>query len=96
MESKFKMVTHHNSDNLHIKLTGDFDTLAAETLMKAIQRDYKKFKKIFIYTNCLNSVEPAGMQAFQQGYNVPFDGMNSIVFTGEHAGHIAPYAWQVM
>lgn len=95
MESNFKMVTHHNSDNLHIKLTGDFDTLAAETLMKAIHRDYKKFKKIFIYTNCLESVEPAGMQAFQQGYNLPLD-MNSIVFTGEHAGRIAPHIWQVM
>jgi hypothetical protein len=96
MGSNFKMVTHHNSDNLHIKLTGDFDTFAAETLMKALQRQHKNFKKIFIYTNCLKSVEPAGMQAFQHGYDLPFDGMNSIVFTGEHAGHIAPYAWQVM
>jgi hypothetical protein len=96
MRSNFKMVTHHNSDNMHIKLTGDFGTLAAETLMKAIDRHYKNFKKIFIYTNCLQSVKPAGMQAFQQGYNLPLDNLNRVVFTGEHAGRIAPHIWQVM
>lgn len=96
MESTFRMITYHNSENLHIKLTGNFDTLAAETLMKALHRHHKNFKKIFIYTNCLKSIDSAGAKAFQNVYDLHADDVNGIVFSGEHAGYIAPYAWQVM
>ncbi len=96
MGSNFKLLTYNNSENLHIKLTGDFDEEAAEILMKSLHKHHKKFRKIFIYTSCLNSIEFAGTEAFQNRYELLADDLNDILFTGEHAEHIAPYAWQVL
>jgi hypothetical protein len=96
MGSNFKLLTYNNSDNLHIKLTGDFDANAAEILVNSLHKYQKQFKKIFIYTSCLNSIESAGAETFQHRYELLADEINDIVFTGEHAEHIAPYAWQVL
>lgn len=96
MGSNFKLLTYNNSDNLHIKLTGDFDADAAEILMKSLQKYHRHFKKIFIYTSCLNSIESAGSQAFQHSYDLQAEDIHDIVFTGENAEHLAPYSWQVL
>jgi hypothetical protein len=96
MQTNFKLIVHPNSDNLHIKLMGDFDTPAAELLMKSLQKHHRHFRKIFIHTSCLNTIETAGAMAFQRSYNLPDEGLSDIVFTGEYAAHIAPYAWQVL
>ena len=96
MGSNFKLLTYHNSENLHIKLTGNFDAEAAEILMKSLHKHHKNFRKIFIYTSCLNSIECAGAEAFQNRYELPADDSNEILFTGDYAEHIAPYAWQVL
>jgi hypothetical protein len=96
MESNFKLLVHPNSDSLHIKLVGDFDANAASLLMKSLQKHHRHFKKIFIHTSCLNTVETAGTKAFQHSYDLPDDDINDIVFTGEHAAHIAPNAWQIL
>jgi len=96
MESNFKLLVHNNSESLHMKLMGDFGVAAAGILMKSLQKYHQHFKKIFIHTSCLDTIETAGTKAFQHGYNLPDDDINEIVFTGEHASPIAPYVWRVL
>ena len=96
MPSNFRLLVHPNSENLHIKLIGDFDASAATALLESLQKHRPHFKRIFIHTSCLNTIKTAAAKSFQHRYNLPYEDIDDIVFTGEHAGHIAPHAWQVL
>jgi hypothetical protein len=40
MASNFKILVHRNSENLHLKLTGDFDGTSAQKLLNALLRSH--------------------------------------------------------
>jgi hypothetical protein len=96
METNFKMVVHHNSDNLHVKLVGDFDGTSADRLIKLLDKYRSRAKKIFVHTGSLNKVESAGRELFHKNHNLPVETLTDLVFTGDHAERIAPYSWQVL
>ena len=96
MESSFKMLVHHNSDNIHIKLMGDLDSNAAHLLLNSINRYHEKFHKIFVHTTELKAVQPACREILQQELGASVDTLTSLFFTGDQAVRVAPYEWQVL
>jgi hypothetical protein len=89
MASNFRISAHRNSDNLHLKLLGDFDGSSAWELVNAIKKD-SRVKKIFIHTNSLESINPFCCDTFQKN----LAGLNlqptRVLFTGERAGYLSP------
>ena len=96
MAEKFKPLIHYNSDSLHIKLRGGFDPEAATQLIRLIASYRRTFKKIFVHTSFLDSIDAAGTDAFKHGFALPLDDMDAVVFTGDNAERIAPFVWQVL
>ena len=67
MSQSFKILVHLNSDNLHLKLTGDFDGTAAHELLDAIAGYGSSVNKIFIHTSGLESIHSEGRRIFDSG-----------------------------
>jgi hypothetical protein len=96
MPSNFSMRIHPNSDNVHIRLLGDFDGAAACRLVASIEK-YKKYaRKVFIYTNDLQNVHALGKETFRNTIDLPVDDVLKLVFAGKHAAEIAPYSFQII
>jgi hypothetical protein len=90
------MLIHCNSENMHLKLVGDFDGSSAHMLINSIKKYYLKYNKIFIHTACLREINPFGREVFKKNLCIPNERLDSLFFAGEHAFDIAPYPWQVV
>ena len=90
MASNFSISMHSISDNLHLKLLGDFDGTSACQLINVLKEKTNGVCRVIIHTNSLKNIYPFGRDTFRQ--NLP--GLKSrpthIMFTGENARHIAP------
>jgi hypothetical protein len=89
MASNFRIFSHRNSDNLHLKLMGDFDGSSAFELANLLNRHQNSTRKIFIHTSNVSSVHPFGQAAFQKDRTVK-NLSNSLTFTGQHGRTLAP------
>lgn len=90
MTTAFKMIAHRNSDNLHLRLIGDFDGAAAVQLAHYLGREYFDFQRIYIHTCCLSSLEPFASRLFLKKCIAAGIIMNGLVFTGEFKDQLAP------
>ena len=90
MASNFQISVHRNSDNLHLKLIGDFDRSSADQLLNILRKNVKRTYKIFIHTNNLKQIHPFGYNLFHNNINVLKNGSDCLVFTGDKADKIAP------
>lgn len=90
MASNFKILIHQNSEDLHLKLVGDFDGGSACELLKAIKDHRRDMHKIFIHTNRLGEIYPFGRTVFQQKLSEVIHAETSFVFTGENGNALAP------
>jgi len=91
MAANFKILVHKNSDNLHLKLLGDFDGSSAHQLINTISKYGGKAYCVFIHTNGVRDIYPFGRDMFQQhlsALNGRFFG--NIIYTGDKASQIAP------
>ncbi|MBW1902153.1 MAG: hypothetical protein JRJ20_11035 [Deltaproteobacteria bacterium] len=90
MANNFKISIHRNSDNLHMKLVGDFDGTSAHLLINALKAKMRRASKVFIHTECLENIYPFGSGTFLS--NLDFVNGNSVtlVFTGDKARQLAP------
>ena len=90
MASNFRISMHRSSDNLHLKLLGDFDGTSAWQLLNVLKKNINGVYRVIIHTNCLKNIYPFGQDIFRQ--NLP--GLKArpvqILFTGENARLIAP------
>ena len=90
MASKFKIITHRNPENLHLKLIGEFDASSAWRLFDELKKNANEFHSVIIDTDSLNEIYPFGVHIFHQklkdlrGYQV------CVLFTGEKADQISP------
>lgn len=89
MASNFRISSHRSSDNLHLKLTGDFDGSSAHELINLIKKQNKNVDNIFIHTGNLHSVDPFGLDVFQKNFSVN-KLSERLTFTGEHSNKMAP------
>jgi hypothetical protein len=89
MAANFRIFSHRNSDNLHLKLTGDFDGSSAFELINTVKRSQDQVRKIFIHTSNLSSIKPFGLDVFQK--NCTIDKLcHTLIFTGDHGRKLAP------
>jgi anti-anti-sigma regulatory factor len=89
MAANFKIFSHQNSDNLHLKLMGDFDGSSAYELIHTLEKYHDNTGRVFIHTCALSSVHPFGLNIFQKNNSIK-KLSQSLTFTGEYGATIAP------
>jgi len=90
MATNFKISVHRNSENLHVKLIGDFDGISAHELLDILKRYSNRTSKVFIHTSCLRNIHPFGRNVFHSHIDVLKGKSMALVFTGENASQLAP------
>jgi len=92
MAQNFRVVVHQNSENLHLRLEGDFDGSAAYELLNALEKRCRYASRAFIHTNGPRQVAPFGLSIFHANLNDLKGGRKCwpLHFTGDHAGELAP------
>lgn len=90
MASNFKISAHRNDENLHFKLSGDFDAGSAHELINSFKTYSPHASKIFIHTNCLKHIDLIGREVFQQNINLLNTYTTQIIITGKKAVELAP------
>ena len=90
MACNFRISVHKNSDNLHLKLTGDFDDSSACQLINSLKTRMHGVSRVFIHTGSLKDVYPFGRDVFQNNLDVINGQPVTFVFTGEKAAQLAP------
>ena len=89
MASNFRIFSHQNSNNLHLKLSGDFDGSSAHQLIRTVKNHNGNLRNIYIHTNSLSCVYPFGLDVFKK--NCAVDKLvHSLTFTGDHGSALAP------
>ncbi len=97
MASNFKMLIHRNSENLHIKLLGDFDGSSAHQLINALKKHGAGAFSVFVHTSNLKQVYPFGRDIFQSNlHSLNYKFFGNLIFTGGHASEIAPEESQIV
>ena len=90
MASNFKISTHRNTNNLHLKLMGDFDGTSAFELLNVLKKNSSGIHQVFIHTSRLKNIYPFGRDIFQKNLGDLNFRCKRILFTGDHARQIAP------
>jgi hypothetical protein len=88
MAPNFKIFSHQNSDNLHLKLMGDFDGSPAYELIHTLEKYHDNTGRVFIHTCALSSVHPFALNVFQKNGSIK-KLSQSLTFTGEYGDTIA-------
>jgi len=95
MASDFKIFVHRNSDNLHLRLIGDFDGTSAHEVLNALKTTFPRASNVFIHTNCLKHIDPFGRNEFLRDLAQFKKEPLRLVFTGEYSRQLAP-EWATM
>lgn len=90
MASNFKISVHRNSDNLHLKLIGDFDGTSAHQVLNILKTNSRGASNIFIHTSCLKHIDPFGRITFHNNIRQFKKGPLRLVFTGDNSEELAP------
>ncbi len=61
MGKKFKIFKHRQSENLHLKLTGEFNDMSVCELIDVLRDNYNDVMKVFVHTNNLNRISTSNM-----------------------------------
>jgi hypothetical protein len=85
MAANFRIFVHRNSENLHLKLIGDFDGLSAYELLDVIRRNSFGASKVFIHTGSLEHAEQMGKNVFRNNLGPAKTRPFLVFFTGNHA-----------
>ena len=90
MAANFRIKLHRKTNNIRMKLCGDFDGMSAMELICAIKDNSTAAKRIYIETDGLNSLLPFGLDVFQKKLSLPPAISGKLVFIGNHSQAIAP------
>ena len=88
MALNFKIICHQNSENLHLKLMGDFDGSSAYELNNTLKKYNGKAGKVFVDTCSLLSVHPFGLDVLQKNYDIK-KLSRALTVTGEYGNRLA-------
>ena len=89
MAVNFRISTHRNSDNLHLKLMGDFDGTSACEVFNIIKENSTAVRKVFVHTGSVKEIYPFGRDTFQKRMSDLTRHSIRILFTGKKAGLMA-------
>ncbi len=90
MAKNRKIFVHRNSENIHMKLFGDFDGSLASELLNLLKKNCNAASKIFIHTDCLKTVHSLGQSVFHKNFNFISNESTSLLFTGKYASQLIP------
>jgi hypothetical protein len=90
MASSFRIVMHENSENLHLRLVGDFDGSSACELLEVLKNKAYAVQKVFVHTSGLGEIHPFGQGVFEKRTSELRKELPKIYFTGNKAQLIAP------
>jgi hypothetical protein len=90
MAKNFRIFTHKNDENLHLRLMGDFDGTSAHVVLDALKRDCSCCSRVFIHTSCLRNIHPLGLKVFSNNLGLLKGKPIELLFTGEHAPRLVP------
>ncbi len=90
MATDFKILIHKNSDNLHLKLIGDFDRASAHKVLNALKKNCRGASRVFIHTSCLNYIHPFPRDVFHNQLNMLKKRSFLVDFTGQNSGNLIP------
>ena len=90
MAADFKISVHRSGENLHLRLERDFDGGSADMVCSYLKRNLCRSSRVFIHTNCLNTISPFGRDLFRKRLNATENPLISYIFTGENASALAP------
>lgn len=82
MKKKFHISIYKNSDNVHLKLFGDFDASSASELNRSLKNWSRNTRKVFVHTDALERIEPLSRKVLHD--EIPA-GNGNLIFTGKHA-----------
>ncbi len=82
MAKNFKISVRRNSEDLHLKLVGDFDGISAYELLSVLKRNSNPNSKVFIHTSALREVHPFGVNVFHKNLSVLKGKSIQLIFTG--------------
>jgi len=89
MKTNFSTFLYQNSDNLHLKVFGDFDVLSVHELICIIKDLNWNPKNIFIHTSGLSSVNDFVLNEFKKKCGIE-NLSHFLTFTGEYGNALAP------
>ncbi len=90
MAANFNIFVHKNSENLHLKLMGDFDGSSACELLNVLKNNCIGASKVFIHTSCLKHINPFDRKIFHKNLEALNSQSISVLFTGAEAPQLAP------
>jgi len=93
MAMSFRIVMQESSDNLHLRLAGDFDGSSAFELIEVLKNRAHEAQKVFINTSGLAEVHPFGLGVFEKRASELKGDLQKIHFTGDKAELVSPHLW---
>ena len=90
MASNFRISANKIGDNLHLKLTGEFDGSSAMKLMNMLKKCGKQYHSIIVHTSGLNSINIFGQEVFRSNFSELNAIRHRLRFTGEHSDYFQP------
>ena len=90
MARNFNMIINKKSDNLHLKLFGDFDGTSAWELLNTVKENNHSPKKVFIHTSGLCTVYPFGVAVFRKNLKAIFGKSMLLILIGDKAKELDP------
>lgn len=84
MQPKFKIFKHRQSDNLHLRLAGEFNDVSVCELIDVLKDNCNEVMKVFIHTSNLNNISTSsiGRDVFHRNINYLNNKSLRIQFTG--------------
>ncbi len=90
MAHNFKISLNRNSNNLHVKLSGDFDGSSAHELLRVLRKNCRGTSRVIIHTSSLKHIHPFGRHVFRNNLDVINRQSVLLLYTGEKAIQLAP------
>ena len=90
MTSNFQISSFKTNDNLHLKLSGDFDVNSAQELTNTLLTHGAGNWDIFIDTNNLETIYPFGRITLQMNLSNFKKQLNNLFFIGTNKCKIVP------
>jgi hypothetical protein len=81
---------NHRNGNLHIKIFGDFDLMAAQTATSLINDQYPGCGNVFVNTEKMGAVLEAGARAFRHTMSDCAVHLSKLFMIGEKGREIVP------
>lgn len=90
MAASFRIVMQENSEDLHLRLVGDFDGSSASELLEVLKDRAQAVQRVFIHTSGLREIHPFGKGVFEKRTSELREELQKIHFTGDKAQFLAP------